>query len=276
MLDLEAPANEITKLLDDITDDQLSASTPCENTTVGDLLDHFMGLTLAFTYAARKSWPGGSAAQSPRPQASAANLDPEWGTVFQKRLDELVTAWKDAGAWEGMTEAGGVTMPAEMMGSVALDELVLHGWDLARGTGQPFDCDPASIEVVHGSRRRCPSRGRKPAARGCSGPPSRCLPTRPCSTGLSGSAAATPDGRLADRFRGSRVIVSPPRNRRQRQPVRCRSAVVDLASVPNRDDDNEQYVVGHCVDDAVVTYPDTETGPSPQRTGARRPRILRQ
>lgn len=44
MLDLEAPANEITKLLDDITDDQLSASTPCENTTVGDLLDHFMGI----------------------------------------------------------------------------------------------------------------------------------------------------------------------------------------------------------------------------------------
>jgi uncharacterized protein (TIGR03086 family) len=27
-------------------------------------------------------------------------------------------------------------------------ELVLHGWDLARATGQPFTCDPASTAAV--------------------------------------------------------------------------------------------------------------------------------
>ena len=47
-----------------------------------------------------------------------------------------------------MAEAGGVRMPAEQMGAVALDELVLHGWDLARATGQPFPCDPASTAAV--------------------------------------------------------------------------------------------------------------------------------
>jgi uncharacterized protein (TIGR03086 family) len=47
-----------------------------------------------------------------------------------------------------VTEAGGVTMPAETTGAVALDELVLHGWDLARATGQPFACDPASTAAV--------------------------------------------------------------------------------------------------------------------------------
>lgn len=31
---------------------------------------------------------------------------------------------------------------------VALDELVLHGWDLARATGQPFSCDAASTDAV--------------------------------------------------------------------------------------------------------------------------------
>jgi uncharacterized protein (TIGR03086 family) len=35
-------------------------------------------------------------------------------------------------------------------GLVALDELVVHGWDIARATGQPYDCDPASLEAVHG------------------------------------------------------------------------------------------------------------------------------
>jgi uncharacterized protein (TIGR03086 family) len=47
-----------------------------------------------------------------------------------------------------MTEAGGVKMPASVMGVVALDELVLHGWDLARATGQEFQVDPASAAAV--------------------------------------------------------------------------------------------------------------------------------
>ena len=36
------------------------------------------------------------------------------------------------------------------MGVVALDELVLHGWDLARATGQQFQADPASVQASLG------------------------------------------------------------------------------------------------------------------------------
>ena len=39
-------------------------------------------------------------------------------------------------------------MPAEQLGVVALDEVVMHGWDLARATGQQFSCDPASTAAV--------------------------------------------------------------------------------------------------------------------------------
>ncbi len=39
-------------------------------------------------------------------------------------------------------------VPAEQVGIVELDELVLHGWDLARATGQAFRCDPASTAAV--------------------------------------------------------------------------------------------------------------------------------
>jgi len=35
----------------------------------------------------------------------------------------LAEAWRDPTAWDGMTEAGGVRMPAKLMGAVALDEL---------------------------------------------------------------------------------------------------------------------------------------------------------
>src|SRR5262245_20130592 len=49
---------------------------------------------------------------------------------------------------QGNEPVGGVKMPAGQMGVVALDELVLHGWDLARATGQSFTCDPADTAAV--------------------------------------------------------------------------------------------------------------------------------
>jgi uncharacterized protein (TIGR03086 family) len=33
---------------------------------------------------------------------------------------------------------------------VALDELVLHGWDVARASGQPYEPDPVALEAIHG------------------------------------------------------------------------------------------------------------------------------
>ena len=147
-LDLGPAAHEVSRLLDGVTDAQLADPTPCADTPVAALLDHFMGLSLAFTWAARKTTAveGGSAQRGP--SAKADHLDPDWRTLLPQRLDELAEAWRDPTAWEGMAEAGGVTMPAEVIGTVALDELVLHGWDLARATGQPFACDPASTEAV--------------------------------------------------------------------------------------------------------------------------------
>jgi uncharacterized protein (TIGR03086 family) len=146
MLDLDPAAREVARLLDTVTDDQLGDPTPCPGTPVAALLDHLMGLCSAFTLAAQKTTAdhGGSGP----PVARAAHLDPEWRALLPQRLRELVQAWRDPAAWEGMTEAGGLTMRAETTGLVALDEIVLHGWDLARSTGQSFTCDPASAAAV--------------------------------------------------------------------------------------------------------------------------------
>ncbi|MGH3915473.1 MAG: TIGR03086 family metal-binding protein [Pseudonocardiaceae bacterium] len=151
--DLEPAARQVMDLLPGVTDDQLSAPTPCAEYTVGDLLDHFMGLSVEFRKAATKAAgkPEGDigvAAHESRPGTGcAANLDPDWRRQLPLQLNELVAAWRDSAAWEGTTEAGGVTLPADMMGRVTLNELVLHGWDLARSTGQPFEADPSSAEV---------------------------------------------------------------------------------------------------------------------------------
>jgi uncharacterized protein (TIGR03086 family) len=147
MLDLGSAAGQVKTLVAGVTDAQLSAPTPCEGTPVAAMLDHLMGLTVAFRNAATKSTaPAGPDAPGRSP-ASASHLDPDWRRLLPQQLDDLVAAWKDPAAWEGMTEAGGVTMPAAVIGRVAVDELVLHGWDLARGTDQAFRCDPESTQA---------------------------------------------------------------------------------------------------------------------------------
>jgi uncharacterized protein (TIGR03086 family) len=49
-----------------------------------------------------------------------------------------------------MTRAGGIEMPGEVAAVVALEELVIHGWDVARATGQDFDGDDSTLEAVRG------------------------------------------------------------------------------------------------------------------------------
>ncbi len=70
------------------------------------------------------------------PPTDGAQLDDDWRTAYPARLAELARAWQDPAAWEGMTRAGGVDFPGEVGGSVALAEVVIHGWDVARATGQ--------------------------------------------------------------------------------------------------------------------------------------------
>jgi uncharacterized protein (TIGR03086 family) len=46
-----------------------------------------------------------------------------------------------------MTQVGGVSLPGEVAGQIALNEMVLHAWDLARAIGHPYQQDPASLEA---------------------------------------------------------------------------------------------------------------------------------
>ena len=148
-VDLAPAAGEVARLLNGVRDDQLSDPTPCQGTPVaaparppdGAVARLHLGgpedrPSRGRHVTADPGWPG------PRPSTL------RWRAQLPRRLTELVEAWQESAAWEGMTEAGGVELPAEVMAVVALDELVLHGWDLARATGQTFPCDPASTSAV--------------------------------------------------------------------------------------------------------------------------------
>jgi uncharacterized protein (TIGR03086 family) len=143
-IDLEPATREMAKLVSAVRGDQLGAPTPCPAYTLGDLLDHVGGLSVAFTGAATKATGSGG------PSGDASRLGTDWQQRIPRDLAGLAAAWRDPAAWTGMTQAGGIDLPGEVAGLVALDELVLHGWDVARASGQAYEVDPALLEAVHG------------------------------------------------------------------------------------------------------------------------------
>ena len=55
MLDFEPSTTRLSRLIADLGDEQLAVGTPCEFYTLGDLIQHVDGLSVAFTWAALKS-----------------------------------------------------------------------------------------------------------------------------------------------------------------------------------------------------------------------------
>jgi uncharacterized protein (TIGR03086 family) len=166
MLDLRTPAEELARIVTGVSDDQLDAATPCRGVTVGDLLDHVDGLCLAFTAAATKTTLDGRQA----PSADASRLGADWRTRIPDRLAGLAQAWRAQSAWTGTTQAGGQDLPGYIAGTVALDELVVHGWDIAAATGQDFSCDHELLEAAHAFVQSAVARNPNGSA-GLFGPP---------------------------------------------------------------------------------------------------------
>lgn len=144
MIDISPATDRMARLLAAVADDQFALPTPCPKSRVGDLIDHIGTFAKAFTAVARKTNRGKGAPPPP----DAANLDAGWRDRIARDLATLAGAWRDGAAWEGMTFAGGMELPGQIGGLIALDELVVHGWDLAISTGQPYDPSVGELEAA--------------------------------------------------------------------------------------------------------------------------------
>jgi len=132
-LDFGPATTTMARLVTGVTDDQLTAPTPCPDYTVADLVDHIRVLAFAFTESARKgAVPAGEG------RGDASRLETGWREQIPAQLSELAQAWRDPAAYDGLTTAGPIEMPGAAAALVALDEVVVHGWDLARGLGREF------------------------------------------------------------------------------------------------------------------------------------------
>ncbi|HWN36801.1 MAG TPA: TIGR03086 family metal-binding protein [Pseudonocardia sp.] len=131
MIDLIPARDTMIDLLSQVAADQFAHATPCSEYTVADLIDHVDGVSVGFAALAR----GDELPDASAPSTAA----PDWRDSVTKHVWALGEAWADPTAWQGSTDAGGLELPNELWGKIALTELVVHGWDLAKATGQPFE-----------------------------------------------------------------------------------------------------------------------------------------
>ena len=138
-------------LVEGVRDDQLDAATPCTKFRVRDLLNHLFQVAVEFQKAAR--------AEDMDFADQPDHLNGDWRGRFATEVDALAEAWSQPGAMEldnsqmGFSRAVVARMPAF--------DLIVHGWDLARATGQPFDPDPVIVDEMYAMALQLADRGRK-------------------------------------------------------------------------------------------------------------------
>ncbi|WP_406297799.1 TIGR03086 family metal-binding protein [Embleya sp. NBC_00888] len=77
--------------------------------------------------------------------------EPDWADAYAAQLGRAVAAWADPQVWEGEIDfGGGGTMPATEIAEMLLLESVLHGWDVARATGQDYRASVELGEAIEG------------------------------------------------------------------------------------------------------------------------------
>ena len=133
---IDSAARATAPVVRGITDEQLAARTPCSEYDVRELLNHLFHVVIEFQkLAARQEADFGT---------TPDRLTGEWRTRFEEETDRLVAAWSDPDALEGVSP--GMGLPQRTVAHMVLGDLAVHGWDLARATGQ--DYTPAEAAVA--------------------------------------------------------------------------------------------------------------------------------
>ncbi len=130
------------RVLENVSPDQISNPTPCASWNVGEVINHMIGgAKLATSTVESGSWADDG---STAPDFSAG----DYLAAFDQGFEDLKKAF-------GKPDADGKTlalpfgpMPAEAFFGIVTSDMFVHGWDLAKATGQPTDLDPAFAQTL--------------------------------------------------------------------------------------------------------------------------------
>jgi uncharacterized protein (TIGR03086 family) len=121
--------------------DQLSDPTPCGDWDVRALLNHIIGGCTMYAAGAE-----GRVEDTP---AHTDRVGDDHVAAFSKAADDAVAAFRGPGAMEKTFTLPWGQTPASAALGLAVAEAAVHGWDLARATGQTATIDDDVAEAVY-------------------------------------------------------------------------------------------------------------------------------
>jgi uncharacterized protein (TIGR03086 family) len=133
---LSAVLDVTGRLVAGVRDEQWADPTPCSEWNVRDLVSHIVASNRLFTAILTHSEPPGPA----DPVSAPARLV----RAYQDSAPELVAAFSQPGVLDEVFTVPFATVPGAVALHLRIIEMLMHGWDVARATGQPAEF-PADI-----------------------------------------------------------------------------------------------------------------------------------
>ena len=134
------PIDQLSRALDlagaiiaRVRPEQATLPTPCQSWDVRQLVNHVVRDVQQFT--ARAS--GGTWERS-----DADLIGDDWFGAYREGADGLLAAWRAEGALERTVKSPFGEIPGTWFVGQQLADFVVHGWDVAKATGQTPGFDP--------------------------------------------------------------------------------------------------------------------------------------
>ena len=136
--------------------EQWPAPTPCTELDVRGVLNHLVRGNLLFVAIIR---------DEPRPAPRTDHLGDTPLAAFQRAAAQLREAFAAPGVLDSIYTAPFGPGPGAVLAHVRIVEVLAHGWDLARATGQPADFpEDVAERALAGTRRALTERPQGPGA----------------------------------------------------------------------------------------------------------------
>ncbi|MDQ4025348.1 MAG: TIGR03086 family metal-binding protein [Actinomycetota bacterium] len=137
---LERAAQATGKIVAGISPEQMDAPTPCTEWSVRDLLNHLI---------ASYETIGGTMGAGIANAASTDFTATDHVAAYQGAAAKAIKALAAPGALERKFEMPWGETPGNVLLGLTIADTVVHGWDLAKGTGQDATVDSELAEAVY-------------------------------------------------------------------------------------------------------------------------------
>lgn len=134
---LSRALDQVGELIAGTRPDQAELPTPCRSWPVSRLVVHVVTDLGNFATAVRGGQPDWS---------KSAEVGNDWAAAFAAGRQDLDEAWAKADLESRVPTMGGGTAPLLGKADQQIAEFAVHGWDIARATGQNEDLDADAAE----------------------------------------------------------------------------------------------------------------------------------